>query len=59
MVTVVPTVPDVGLTAVMTVGVFAPDPVSFTFRKYRATGVGRDEKNRKPVSASISSTVVM
>ena len=44
MVTVVPAVPDVGLTEAMAVGVFAPDPVSFTLRKYRATEVGRDEK---------------
>ena len=44
MVTVVPAFPDAGLTAVMTVGVFAPEPVSCTFRKYRPTEVGRDEK---------------
>jgi len=43
-VTVVPAVPEIGLTELITVGVFGPDPVSFTFLKYRATEVGRDEK---------------
>ena len=55
----VPAVPEIGLTELITVGVLGPDPVSFTFLKYRATEVGKDEKNLKPVAASISSTVVM
>ena len=59
MVTVVPEEPEIGLTELITVGVLGPDPVSFTFLKYRATDVGREEKNLQPVSASICSTVVI
>ena len=59
IVTVDPAVPEIGLTELITVGVFGPNPVSFTFLRYRATDVGREEKNRKPVFASICSTVVI